>query len=113
MIRVSNRLWFNIALLFYLINFVLASSAEVAKTTISIPTKFRNTKVLRVIDARSSVIQEEIAIRIKNIDSNPVAEYYGAFPSLIDDHVASINAVLRQEPKTPLNIEKAGFDSEK
>ncbi|CAO3623598.1 unnamed protein product [Cunninghamella blakesleeana] len=102
MIRVSIRLWCSIALLFYLVTFVLASTVEIAKTTISIPTKFRNTKVL-----------QEIAIRIKNIDSNPVAEYYGAFPSLVDDKIASISAVLRQEPKTPLSVEKAGFDSEK
>ncbi|KAI8335166.1 Ribophorin I [Chlamydoabsidia padenii] len=78
----------------------------------TIPNHFKNIKVLRVLDARTAVVQEDIGIRAKNIADEPVTEYYYTVNDN-NDHVASITAFLRQGPKTPLKVENVGFDSEK
>ncbi|KAI7855229.1 Ribophorin I [Circinella umbellata] len=85
----------------------------ISKTTIPIAPKFRNTRVIRVVDLRTNVVQEDIGIRAKNIDSTPNNEYIFSLPQKAEEHVAIISAFLRQEPKTSLTIEQAGFDSEK
>lgn len=89
------------------------SSEAVAKTTIPIAPNFRNTRLIRVVDLRTGVVHEDIGIRAKNIDQSPVNEYIFTIPKSAEEHVADITAFLRQEPKTPLNIQQAGFDSEK
>ncbi|CDH51153.1 ribophorin i [Lichtheimia corymbifera JMRC:FSU:9682] len=89
------------------------SSEAVAKTTIPIDPTFRNTRLIRVVDLRSGVVHEDIGIRAKNIDKASATEYIFTIPKNAEEHVASITAFLRQEPKTPLSIEQAGFDSEK
>lgn len=91
----------------------LASSAAVAETTIPVSPDFKNIKVLRVLDLRSNIVVEDLGIRAKNIHTKPVSQYMFALPRQADEHVASIGAFLRQEPKTGLSIEQAGFDSEK
>ncbi|KAI9278959.1 Ribophorin I [Phascolomyces articulosus] len=89
------------------------TTESIAKTTIPIPPEFRNTRVIRVVDLRANVVQEDIGIRAKNIDASPISHYIFTIPRQTEDHVASISAFLRQEPKTSLTIEQAGFDSEK
>lgn len=103
------------ALLTILISFVanMAWADPIAKTTIPIAPKFRNTRVIRVVDLRANVVQEDIGIRAKNINSTPNNEYIFTLPQRAEEHVASVSAFLRQEPKTSLTIEQAGFDSEK
>ncbi|ORZ20259.1 Ribophorin I [Absidia repens] len=111
---VSKRLWINILLAFCWVGLVFSSaSQQVAKTTIPIPNEFKNVKVLRVLDARTNVVQEDIGIRAKNVADHPTNEYYYTVPASIEEHVASVTAFLRQEPKTSLTVKKAGFDSER
>ncbi|KAI8097180.1 Ribophorin I [Halteromyces radiatus] len=114
MSRLSKRLWINIVLALCWVGIVMSSTTtQVAKTTIPIPNHFQNVKVLRVLDARNHIVQEEIGIRAKNIAETPVSEYYYTIPASIEQHVASITAFLRKQQKISLTIEKAGFDSEK
>ncbi|KAI8381186.1 Ribophorin I [Radiomyces spectabilis] len=93
----------------------MASALEeaVAKTTIPIAPDFVNTKALRVIDLRSSIVHEDIGIRAKNIQNQPVSEYFVTIPKPVEERIASISAFLRQEPKSSLSIEQVGFDSER
>ncbi|KAI8143937.1 Ribophorin I [Fennellomyces sp. T-0311] len=82
-------------------------------TSLPIAPEFRNTRVIRVLDLRNNVVQEDIGIRAKNIDSAPVDQYIFTVPREAEEQLASITAFLRQEPKTALTIKQAGFDSEK
>lgn len=116
LIRVMHRtsVWLCALLAFMsLASMALASSAAVAETTIPVSPDFKNIKVLRVLDLRSNIVVEDLGIRAKNIHTKPVSQYMFALPRQADEHVASIGAFLRQEPKTGLSIEQAGFDSEK
>ncbi|SAM09555.1 hypothetical protein [Absidia glauca] len=112
MLLAAKHLWISLVLALFWTSLVSATDA-IAKTTIPIPTSFKNVKVIRVLDARTSIVHEDIGIRAKNIADAPVTEYLATIPAAVDDHVASITAFLRQQPKTPLIVEKAGFDSER
>lgn len=111
MLLAAKHLWISLVLALCWTS--LVSATAVAKTTIPIPNTFKNVKVIRVLDARTSIVQEDIGIRAKNIANAPVTEYIATIPAAVDDHVASVTAFLRQQPKTPLTVEKAGFDSER
>ncbi|CAO3593226.1 unnamed protein product [Absidia cylindrospora] len=111
---VSKQLWICAILALSWLGLVMSSgTTQVSKTSIPIPNDFRNVKVLRVLDARSNVVQEDIGIRAKNIADHPISEYYYTVPATIDDHVASVSAFLRQNAKSSLTVEKASFDSER
>ncbi|KAL0073030.1 Ribophorin I [Phycomyces blakesleeanus] len=111
----SLRIWLG-ALLVLCCAFITSATSptnSISKTTIPIPTHFQNIKVLRIIDLRTPIVHEDIGFRAKNIGNQPVNEYYLTFKAQDEENIASINAFLRQGPKTALSIEQAGFDSEK
>ncbi|KAG0163336.1 dolichyl-diphosphooligosaccharide--protein glycosyltransferase subunit 1 [Apophysomyces sp. BC1034] len=110
--RASLRVWLS-ALLILCCASAVFSSSHVSKEPLSIPLSLKNTKALRVLDIKSSIVHEDIGIRAKNIDDKPVKDYYFTFPAPAAERIASISAFLRQEPQTALTITPAGFDSQK
>lgn len=112
--RSSVWLWAFFALTALTSSVVRASAdAAVAKTTIPISPDFTNVKLLRVLDLRTNIVQEDLGVRAKNIQSYPVSEYIFMLPQEEEEKAASVSAFLRQEPKTSLSITQVGFDSEK
>lgn len=93
-----------------LLQLVFALSC-ICNIAFAFPLQFENTKVLRVIDINKAIAREDIGIRAKNIDKEPATDYYFVFPSVLQDHVASISAQLRKE-KTPLQVSAPEFNEQ-
>ncbi|KAI8070922.1 Ribophorin I [Gongronella butleri] len=113
MAKATRQWWLWAVLVLVLASVAAASPSSVAKGRVPIPEDFKNLKVLRVLDTRTSVVHEDIGIRAENIGAKPVNDYYFIAPRDVNDRIAHLEAFLRQEPRIGLNVENVGFDSER
>ncbi|KAI7864621.1 Ribophorin I [Spinellus fusiger] len=112
----SLRVWLGVVLVLAYSHCLWAAAVTthaLSTTVIPIPAHFENIKVLRVIDLRTPIVHHDLGLRVKNTSPQSVSEYYFSLTEEEQEHLASVHASMRQEPKISLQVETAGFDTVK